>query len=117
MTLGYPSPMHRSRVHPLLLAILALGWLMSLALAPIVTAASPSPAAASDAAGRTAVPRSGRRPGGLRLRRGVLGGRHPQAEFLIDAIEGQTKAEIAVYTQRTGIDEVDEATARPTRRP
>jgi uncharacterized membrane protein YgcG len=29
------------------------------------------------------------------------------AEFIIDAIEGQTKAEIAVYTQGLGIDDID----------
>jgi uncharacterized membrane protein YgcG len=34
-----------------------------------------------------------------------------QAELIIDAIEGQTKAEIVVYTQALGIDEIDEATA------
>ncbi|HYH91884.1 MAG TPA: TPM domain-containing protein [Candidatus Saccharimonadales bacterium] len=34
-----------------------------------------------------------------------------QAEFVIDAIEGQTRAEIVVYTQALGTDDFDEATA------
>ena len=65
------------------------------------------------AAGRPAVPRPRRRTGGLRLRRRLGPEAEQTAEQIIDAIEAQTKAEVVVYTQTPGRDEVttDEAEA------
>ena len=59
------------------------------------------------AAGRAALPGSGRRPGGLRLR-GRLHARRrvAQAERIIDAIEAQTKAEVVGLHAGPGRDDI-----------
>ena len=96
-----------------LLAIVAL-WLVALVGAPGVAAAD---ASAPPAAEATAPPAGPPYPdpvdgrpvydfGGLFSPEAI-----EQAEFVIDAIEGQTKAEVVVYTQALGTDDFDETTA------
>ena len=96
-----------------LLALVAL-WLVALVGAPAALAADVSAPPTAEA---TAPPAGPPYPDPVDGRAVYDYGRLfspeavEQAEFIIDAIEGQTKAEVVVYTQGLGTDDFDETTA------
>jgi uncharacterized membrane protein YgcG len=110
------SRMHRLRAALGLIA--ALSWLLAVALGP-VAAASPAPSATSTVApsGSTAPPPGPPFPEPVdgQAVYDYAGVFKPQtvrqAEVVIDALEGQTQAEVVVYTQGLGRDDItaDEA--------